>query len=54
MGMGGGMPMPMLAGGNSRTIVNVVVHSEVEKTKAIKFFDNNFNAYQNYVRENSH
>lgn len=51
---GGGMISPMLSGGNSRPIVNVVVHSEVEKTKAIEFFDNNFNAYQNYVRENSH
>jgi len=53
-GMAGGMPMPMLQSGNSRPIVNVVVQSEVEKTKAIKFFDNNFNAYQNYLRSNSY
>jgi len=53
-GTPGGMPMPMLQGGNMRPIVNVVVQSEVEKTKAIKFFDNNFNAYQNYLRSNSY
>jgi len=53
-GSPGGMPMPMLQSGNSRPIVNVVVQSEVEKIKAIKFFDNNFNAYQNYLRSNSY
>lgn len=33
--------------------ISIVVESEVERTKAIKFFDNNFNNYRKYARQST-